>query len=106
MNHADSTTYKGVVIRNVRNAGTGSDKIMSRNIAVTYLADRWQNGGDAERWVGGIKHAQAMIDWMLSNGAEVINGRIVCMMDDFDTCEFGCSTRGIVGYSKFMKGGK
>lgn len=103
---ADFTTYKGVVIRNVRNAGTGIDKIMSRNIAVTYLADRWTNGGESERHVGGLKRAQAMIDWLLSNGAEVIDGRIVTTMDDFDTCEFGCSTRGIVGYTQFLKGGK
>jgi hypothetical protein len=103
---ADFTTHKGVIINNVRNASTDSMKIMSRDIEVTYLADRWCEGGDAVRTTTSLARAKAMIDWLLDNGATVEANRIVCTMGDFDTCQFGDSTLGIVGYSKFMKAGK
>jgi hypothetical protein len=103
---ADFTTYKGVIINNVRNASTDSMKIMFRDIEVTYLADRWCEGGDAVRTTTSLAKAKAMIDWLLDNGATVQANRIVTTMNDFDICEFGDSTTGIIGYSKFMKAGK
>jgi hypothetical protein len=102
----DFTTYKNVIISNVRNAGTDSNKVMIRNIEVTYLPDRWSEGGDAVRATTSLARAKAMIDWMLDNGATVEANRIVGTMDDFDICEFGDRVRGIVGYTKFMKAGK
>jgi hypothetical protein len=104
--NTDTITYKSVTITNVRNAGTDSTKIMSRNIAVNYTADRWCEGGVAVRGTGSLAKAQAMIDWLLANGATVVDGHIVCTMGDFDACEFGDRVRGIVGYTEFMKGGK
>jgi hypothetical protein len=103
---SDFITYKNVIINNVRNAGTDSDKIMLRSIEVTYLADRWGEGGDAVRSTTSLARAKAMIDWLLDNGATVEANRIVCTMGDFDTCEFGDRVLGIVGYTKFMKAGK
>ena len=103
---SDFITYKNVIINNVRNARTDSDKIMVRDIQVTYLADRWFEGGDAVRTTSSLARAKAMIDWLLDNGATVEANRIVCTMGDFDTCQFGDSTLGIVGYTKFMKAGK
>ena len=103
---ADFITYKNVIINNVRNAGTDSMKIMCRDIEVTYLPDRWSEGGDAVRTTSSLARAKAMIDWLLDNGATVEANRIVCTMGDFDTCEFGDRVLGIVGYTKFMKGGK
>jgi hypothetical protein len=102
----DFITYKNVRINNVRNASTDSHKVMFRAIQVTYLADRWCEGGDATRGTTSLARAKAMIDWLIDNGATVEANRIVCTMGDFDTCEFGCQVRGIAGYTKFMKGGK
>ena len=103
---SDFITYKNVIINNVRNASTHGTKIMCRDIEVTYLPDRWSEGGDAVRMTSSLARAKAMIDWLLDNGATVEANRIVCTMGDFDTCEFGCPVRGIVGYWKFMKAGK
>lgn len=105
-NTTDFITYKSVKIFNVRNAQTNNSKIMSRNIAVNYTADRWCEGGVAVRGTGSVAKAEAMIDWLLANGATVVDGHIVCTMGDFDACEFGDRVRGIVGYTDFMKGGK
>jgi hypothetical protein len=99
----DFITYKSVNIFNVRNASTNSIKVMTRNIAVTYTADRWCEGGNAFRGTASVKKAQAMIDWLLANGATVVDGRIVTTMGDFDICEFGDITTGVIGYSEFMK---
>jgi hypothetical protein len=105
-NSTDFTTYKGVTIFNVRNASTGGNKVQIRDIAVTYIADKWCDAGDAYRSSSNIKRAHAMIDWLLANGAPVVDGRIVTTMGDFDTCEFGCQARNIDGYWIFMKAGK
>ena len=102
----DFITYKGVTIYNIRNASTGGNKIQSRDIAVTYTADKWFEGGESFRVTSSIARAKAMIDWLLANGAPVVDGRIVSTMDNMDCCEFGCQARGIQGHSKFMKAGK
>lgn len=104
--NTDFITYKNVIIDNVRNAGTDSIKIMQRDIYVTYLADRWCEGGDSVRTTTSLAKAKAMIDWLLDNGATVEANRIVTTMGDFDICEFGDATTGTIGYSKFLKGGK
>jgi hypothetical protein len=105
-NSTDFTTYKGVTIYNLRNARNGGNKIQNRDIAITYLADKWCAAGDAYRSSSNIKRAHAMIDWLLANGAPVVDGRIVATMDLVDTCEFGCQARNIDGYWIFMKAGK
>ena len=105
-NTTDYTIYRNVMITNLRNASTNGDKIQMRLIATTYIADRWSDGGEAVRGTSSIKRAHAMIDWLLANGAPVVDGRIVTTLGDFDTCEFGCRVRGIQGYSQYMKAGK
>ena len=100
---ADFTTYKGVFINNIRNARTGGDKIVIRDIEVTYLADKWSAGGEATIGTSSLARAHAMIEWLLENGATVEANRIVTTMGDMDTCQYGCTVRGIQGYSQYMK---
>jgi hypothetical protein len=102
-NTTDFITYKGVQIFNLRNAANGGNKVQIRMIATTYLADKWCEAGESYRSTSNIKRAYAMIDWLLANGAPVVDGRIVTTMGDFDTCEFGGA---VDGYWIFMKGGK
>jgi hypothetical protein len=106
-NNTDFTTYKGVTIYNIRNASTGGDKIQIRDIAITYTADKWFEGGNATQGTTSIKRAHATIDWLLANGSTVVDGRILTTMGDMETCQYGCKVRGITGYSTYMKkGGK
>ena len=102
----DFITYKSVNIFNVRNMATGNSKIAIRDIAVTYLADKFTEGSDSVRSVNSLPKAKAMIDWLLANGATVVDGRIVTTMGDMETCQYGCPVRKIQNYTQFMKGGK
>lgn len=103
----DFTTYKGVIIYNLRNARTGGNKIQMRNISVTYKADRWSDkSGDAFYGESNIKRVHAMIDWLLADGSPVVDGRIVTTIGQMETCHCGDAARNIEGYWKFMKGGK
>jgi hypothetical protein len=104
--NTDFTTYKGVNIFNVRNTSTGNTKVAIRDIAVTYLADKFSETSDAMRSVNSLPKAKAMIDWLISNGATVVDGRIVTTMGDLETCQYGCPVRKIQNYTQFMKGGK
>ena len=99
----DFTTYKGVIIYNLRNARTGGNKVMTRNISLRLLADKWGGDGDSFFGESNIKRAHAMIDWMLENGSRIEDGRIVVTHTDFDFCLHGCQVRNIEGYWKFMK---
>lgn len=99
------TTYKGVTIHNNRTAQTNSMKIMSRDIQIRFVADKWSEGGDSRFAANSIARAHAIINWLLENGSTVEDGRIVTTMGDFDTCLFGCTVRKIDGYTKFMKAG-
>ena len=102
----DFTTYKGVTIYNLRNARTGGKKVMNRNIAVTYTPDRWSDKTEnAFYGESNINRAHAMIDWLLSNGAPIVDGRIVTTIGQMETCHCGDSARGIEGYWTFMKVG-
>jgi hypothetical protein len=99
----DFTTYKGVTILNIRNAQTNSAKIMSRDIAITYTADKWFEGGNGTYATTSIKKAHAIIEWLIAHGATVVDGRIVTTMGDMETCIHGCKVRGISGYYTFIK---
>jgi hypothetical protein len=103
---SDFTTYKGVIINNIRNAATGSDKIVQRAIEVTYIADKWSEGGEATIGTTSLARAHAMIEWLLENGSTVEANRIVTTIGDMETCTHGCRVRNIAGYSKFLKGTK
>ena len=102
----DFTTYKGVFINNIRNASTGGNKIVIRDIEVTYIADKYFEGGESTVGTTSLARAHAMIEWLLENGATVEANKIVTTMSDMDTCMNGCRVRGIQGYSKFLKAGK
>lgn len=84
MNAEDFTTYKGVTIYNLRNARNGSNKVMSRDIATLYLADRWSEGGEAVRTCNSLALAHDLIDRLLANGATISEGRIVMTLGDFE----------------------
>jgi hypothetical protein len=99
--------YKGVTIINNRTASTDSMKIMSRDIQIRFVADKWSEKNEDSRFAANsIARAKAIIDWLLENGSSVQDGRIITTLGDFDSCLFGCSVRGIDSYTKFMKGAK
>jgi hypothetical protein len=88
MNTRDFTTYKNVIIYNIRNARNNSKKVMIRDIATIYLADKWSEGGEAVRSCNSLKLAHDLIDRLLIQGATVCEGRIVTTLGDFDLAQF------------------
>ena len=93
----EAVTYKGVTIRNLRNARTNSTKIMSRDIQIRFVADKFGKGGDGSFAANSLNRAHAMIDWLLANGSTVEEGFVVTTLSGFDSC--------LEGYTKFMKVG-